>query len=145
MLFFSSCITLVAPEFRKLDNFEVTSLRPKPNYKLDLVMFNPNKIGARISELQVSVTVFESMMSIHTKDVARVKPNSDFSISLNGEADYDQVGKILTQGIKSFFGGKTNVPFKVTGFVAVKKFIFKKKVYFDFSSEYDLSKIKLPK
>lgn len=148
-LLFSSCITVVPPEFRSIDNFMVTKFSPRTEYKMDVKLFNPNTIGVKIKELNVVVTVFGSEMNSNTvyieNGAVRIPSKSDFTVPLKGETSMENASVLLQKGLSSLFGGSSAIPVSIKGNIIVKKFIFRKKIKFDFDQNVDMSKIKLPR
>ncbi len=148
ILFFilhNGCASFKAVEYREIENFSITSISTHPEFRMDIKMNNPNGVGAKIKSLDMEVLVNQTLLAkFETDNKIRVNSNGDFTIPLKGNASLFNLAKMIPPTIGNFFGMQ-DIPVNFKGEVVVSKFIFRKKISFDYTENINRDKIKTTK
>ncbi len=143
MLICSSCTVTNALQFKGYDNFVVSDIATKPRINADITLHNPNKVGATIREMNIALAVDNKEIGlIGFDDKVHIKRNADFVLPIEFTSSLDQLGGVLSFGLKSFISDE-KIPVGLSGTITVQKFIFFRKTFsFDYTDALDIKKIK---
>ena len=135
-----SCVHIKEPEFLSVENIKLGNLNfTSTTLSADLHFFNPNGLGVTLCSSDLDVYVNQSTLGHiskeHNVEIAR---KSKFVIPVSLNLD---MKKFLLTGLKSQLTDKTQI--RVVGTVVIKKAGLKKKLAVDYSTEKDLSLIKI--
>ncbi len=98
-LFVFSCKSIKDPEFRKIENLQLGSIKQgKINLTADAVFFNPNKVGATLQSTDLSVFIKEI-------EVGKVKQGQEVEVPANSEVRLPLEADIETKDILGNLGG----------------------------------------
>ncbi|HYV91076.1 MAG TPA: LEA type 2 family protein [Chitinophagales bacterium] len=141
-LFMTACAPLKPLEFRSLSDFKVEKLTSTPSLSVNLNLHNPNSFGGTMKEFHLDFFLSDVPIATIQLQNIRMPSQSDFTLPLSTNPSYEQLIKLLPSGISSFTSGK-QIPVKLTGSVTVKKFIFKKRLPFEFHDSINTKDIRL--
>ncbi len=139
----SSCTVTESLQFKGYDNFKVSDIMSKPKINADITLYNPNKIGATIREMEIALSVDNKEIGVvGFSDKVRIKKKSDFVLPIEFNTSLNQLGGVLSFGLTSFISDK-EIPVGLTGSITVQKFIFFRKTFeFNYVDALDVKKIK---
>ncbi|MFI5170735.1 MAG: LEA type 2 family protein [Chitinophagales bacterium] len=141
-IIFSSCTVSQPLQFKGYENFEVTNITSDPKINADIKLHNPNPVGATIREMNITLSIDDKTMGmLGFDDKVRIKKKADFTLPVEFSTSLDQLGGVLSFGLKSFLSDE-KIPVGITGTLTVQKFIFFRKTFaFDYTDEIDLKKV----
>jgi LEA14-like dessication related protein len=103
----------------------------------DLAMHNPNNWSLRLSELQTEVTIDKLPLGkAQLMQNVRLTRNSDFSLPINASASIGDLINLSGIGLNLLLGKQTATA-TIKGQMTLKKFIFRKKVQFEYKEKID--------
>jgi len=141
----ASCSSLKPLEYRSINNFNVSKVTSTPQLTFDLQLFNPNTIGAKLKDFNVSLEMNGiKLTEVKLAEVAHAGAQSEFSIPMNVSTSVDQLVRFLPDAFTMFTSG-SSINLHLNGSVTVKKFIFHKTFPFDVQEAFDTKKIRLGK
>ncbi len=133
----SSCFTIKPVEFIKAENMKTQKTDSAFEMTFDLAMHNPNNWSLRLSDLETQVTIDDKPLGkAALSKVIRLKRNSDFSLPVNAKASLSDLVNLSGLGIGLLFGNQTAVA-NIKGSMILKKFIFRRKVEFEYKEKID--------
>jgi LEA14-like dessication related protein len=137
LLLASSCITIQPVEFKKTEN--ITTNRTPTDFEMtfDLAMHNPNNQSIRLTALETEVTIDDLPLgkAALSKSV-RLKRNSDFSLPVTAKASMNDLVKLSSIGLNLLLGNQTATA-TIKGNMTLKKFIFRRKIQFEYKEKID--------
>ena len=137
ILSLSSCFTIKPVEFLNAGNLKSSRNDTDFVMTFDLAMHNPNNWSLRLSKLETEVSIDNHFLGkASLSNVTRLKRNSDFSIPLNANASLNNLINLSALGLNLFFGNQTAVA-TIKGNLVLKKFIFRKKMQFEYKEKID--------
>jgi LEA14-like dessication related protein len=137
MTLFCSCFTIKPVEFIKAENMKTQKTDSAFEMTFDLAMHNPNNWSLRLSDLQTVVSINDQKLGqANLATVTRLKRNSDFSLPVHAKASLGDLINLSGLGIGLLFGNQTAVAI-IKGNMVLKKFIFHKKVQFEYKEKID--------
>lgn len=140
---FTGCSSLKPLEYRSLENFGVSQSGGNPQLSFDLKLFNPNVVGAKLKDFNVSFDINGTKLAdVHLDEVTHAGAQSEFTIPMNVSTSLSQLAQFLPSGLDLFNSGKS-IPVTINGSVTVKKFIFHKTFPFNVHEAIDTKKIRL--
>jgi LEA14-like dessication related protein len=134
---FSSCFTIQPVEFKKAEN--ITTNRTDSDFvmTLELAMHNPNNWSIRLSEVETDILIDNMQLGkARLSKSVRLKRNSDFMLPVNAVASLGDLVKLSGLGITLLFGNQ-NATATIKGNMVLKKFIFRRKVQFEYKQTID--------
>jgi len=140
--FATSCFTMKPVEYKRTENFSVTSNNNSPILNFGLVFHNPNAFGCTISNVESEGTLNNRLVfnaGVATKIRARKK--SDFTFPVSAVLAKMDMGQLLGSGINLLLNDEA-IPLKVKGKITVRKFIFSKTYEFDYTQSLDKALLK---
>ena len=143
LVLFASCTVSESLQLKGYDNFKVTNIMSEPQINADITLYNPNKIGATIREMNIALSVDNKEIGVlGFDDKVRIKKRSDFVLPIEFNTSLNQLGGVLSFGLTSFISDK-EIPVGLTGSITVQKFIFFRKTFeFNYVDALDVKKIK---
>jgi hypothetical protein len=116
-------------EYRRFENLSLNVNGSNTVINLNLIFYNPNKVGCRIKEMGCFIINSNDTLAIASCDVnaIKLKPGAEFSIPVSSNISPKSVLKLTS---KSLFS-KTDIAFNFSGTVTIQKFIFKRKYKFN--------------
>ena len=137
LLTLSSCFPLKPVEFRRTENFGLGSNNNSPLMTFGIVFYNPNKFGCTISGIESEGSINNRLVfnaGVTTKVKAKARSEVTFPVTANlARMDLSQ---LLGSGLNLLLNDEA-IPMKVKGKIRVKKFIFSKTYYFDYTQSID--------
>lgn len=135
---FSSC-KIENIEYRRFENLNLAAISSSPSINLDLVYYNPNKIGCRIKQLGCFIindndTFATASCSVNS---IRIKPHAEFSVPVSS---FIAPQSLINLGTKSLFSN-ADIPFTFSGTVTIQKFIFRKKYRFNVTEKLNRNQL----
>ncbi|MFI5218830.1 MAG: LEA type 2 family protein [Bacteroidia bacterium] len=122
--FLSSCVTIKPVEVIGIGNFNLEPLSSKPNVHFEVKIHNPNNFGLTLCELKSTVSLgAKTVTDITISKKTFIPADSEISIPLEARASVNEIASLLLSGNAS-----SNI--KAEGYLAVRKFLFKKKFPF---------------
>ena len=138
----SSC-AFQTVEFKSLNDFSVSKISTHPELKLNIQMYNPNGVGAKLRSMSMEVKVNNnSLGSVQLDSLTKVGAKQNFDLPLTFETSLGALAGLIPIGISGLMKGK-EIPIEFSGEVTVQKFIFKKTFSFDYKSSYNTKDISL--
>lgn len=142
LVMMSSC-AFQTVEFKGTNNFSVSKISSTPEMKLNIKMYNPNGVGAKLRSMNMEVKVNNVLLgSVQLDSLTKVGARQNFDLPLTFNTSISSLASMIPVGISSLLKGK-EIPLEFTGAVTVQKFIFKKKFAFDYKSSYNTKDISL--
>ncbi len=140
---FISCAPIKPIEYKSIDNFTISRVGLSPEFKADVHLFNPNKIGAKIKSMTLDVYVNDTKLSSVCMDSKTcIRAVGDFTVPVLAQPSLTDVLRMLPKGISTLFGSK-DMPVTIKGEVVIKKFIFSKHYRFEVTEKLTKDKIKM--
>ena len=129
----SSCITIQAPQVKRVTNLQTEGLlTANPHLNFEIEMYNPNSIGLIVTDFRVSVKYGDlSLADIHTDTLQEISALSNFNVPLSFSPTQQQINNIVQSGLGIFAGGG-NAKLTGTGTMQLRKFVFNKTFHFSF-------------
>lgn len=138
----SACITMKPIEFRRAENFSVSSNNNSPLLNFGLVFYNPNAFGCTITDIQSEGALKDQQVfnaGMNTK--LRIKSKSDFSIPVTARMAKMNFGQLLGAGLNLLLNDEA-IPMKVKGRIKVRKWFISKSNTFDYTQAIDKAQLK---
>lgn len=137
-----ACITVRPVEFRKVENFSVTSNNNAPLLNFSLVFYNPNTFGCNVEEIH-SEGAFNGQQVFNAGNLSRirVKRKSVFSVPVTARISKMDFSQVLGAGLNLLLNDEA-VPMKVNGKIKMKKCFFTKTVPFNYNQPLDKALLK---
>lgn len=122
-LLFSACDSVDYPEFREMKNVKFKSVSftggPSVTLKADAIFFNPNPIGANVTEVDLDVYIDDKKVTHIRQDVrAEMKSNSEFTLPLDFNVPLKEVYKDLKPSLGNLLKKRT-VNYRMDGTLKV--------------------------
>ena len=137
LFLFSSCFTLQPVEFKKADNITTQKTDSDFLVTMDLSMYNPNSYGIRLSDLATSITIDDQPLGIaSSSQQIKLARKSDFILPVNAKASLADLLNLSGIGLNLLLGNKTATA-TIKGKMTLKKFIFTKKIEFEYKQKID--------
>ncbi|MCX6275824.1 MAG: LEA type 2 family protein, partial [Bacteroidetes bacterium] len=122
----SACITIKPIEFRRAENFSVSSNNNSPLLNFGLVFYNPNAFGCTITDIQSEGALKDQQVfnaGMNTK--ISIKSKSDFAIPVTARMAKMNFGQLLGAGFNLLLNDEA-IPMKVKGRIKVRKWFISK-------------------
>jgi LEA14-like dessication related protein len=141
-LLISSCITIKPIEFRRAENFSVSSNNNSPLLNFGLVFYNPNGFGCSITSIQSEGELKDQQVftaGINTG--IKVKGKSDFSIPVTARMAKMDFGQLLGAGLNLLLNDEA-MRMKVRGKIKIRKWFISRSYNFDYTQAIDKAQLK---
>lgn len=137
-----SCITIKPIEFRRAENFSVSSNNNSPLLNFSLVFYNPNAFGCSITDIYSEGAlkdqqVFNAGMNTGIKVISK----SNFSIPVTARMAKMDLGQLLGAGLNLLLNDEA-IQMKVKGKIKVRKWFISKSYDFDYTQAIDKAQLK---
>ena len=104
---------------------------------LDLAMHNPNKWSLKLKVIDTQITIDDRPLGkASLAKVIRLKGNSDFTMPVEASASLNDLAELSSIGLSLLLGNQTATA-SVKGTMTLKKFIFRKKIEFEYKEKID--------
>ncbi len=138
----SSCLSIKPIEFKRTENFFVSSNNKSPVVNFMIVFYNPNSFGCSISYIESEGTLKDQLVFVaEMKTRTRAKSKTEFFIPVNAYIGNMDIGQLLGAGLNLLLNDEA-IPMEVKGKIRMRKYFFTKTYYFDFNQAIDKSQIK---
>lgn len=122
-LLFSACDSVDYPEFRKMENVKFKSISfsggPSVTLKADAIFFNPNPVGANVTEVDLDVYINGKKVTNIRQDVrAEMKSNSEFTLPLDFKVPLKEVFNDLKPSLGNLLK-KRKIDYRMDGTLKV--------------------------
>ena len=139
---FTSCVSMKPVEFMRTENFSVTGDNKKRLVQFDLVFHNPNGFGCTVDRITSDGWISNrQLFSAGVNGKVRAKSRRDFSVPVTASPANMDFGQLLETGLQLLLKDE-KIPFKVSGTIRMKKFIFRKTYHFDYTQGIDKAQLK---
>src|SRR5688572_25691538 len=133
VLLLPSCFTIQPVEFRRTENFTVTSNNNSPMVSFGIVFHNPNGFGCTISDIESEGSLSGRLLfNAGVKTKLRVKARREASLPVTARLSKMDLGQMMGTGLNLLLNDEA-IPMQVKGKVKVRKFIFSKTYHFDYT------------
>ncbi|CAN5465012.1 hypothetical protein BH11BAC1_BH11BAC1_20520 [soil metagenome] len=141
-IFLTSCFTLKPVEFRRTENFSVTTNNNQPLLNFAIVFHNPNAFGCTLSDIE-SEGSFNNKVAFNAdvKTKVRAKSNSDFTFPVNARMAKMDFNQLLGAGLNLLLNDEA-IPMKVKGKIKMKKWLFSKTYEFNYTQSIDKAELR---
>ncbi len=140
--FLSSCLTIKPVEFKKTENITSSRSDTALEVTFDLAMYNPNSMSVRLSNLETEVSIDNLPLGkAGLSNSVRLKRNSDFTLPILAKASLVDLINLSGIGLNLYLGNQTATA-TIKGNMKLKKFIFSKKIQFEYKEKIDGKKLK---
>ncbi|MGK0363380.1 MAG: LEA14-like dessication related protein [Saprospiraceae bacterium] len=141
-LFFSACSAPEYPEFREMKNVKFKSFSfsngGSITLKADAIFFNPNPIGANVTEVDLDVYIDDKKVTNIRQDVrAEMNANSAFTLPLDFSVPLKEVYKDLKPSLGNLLK-KRKIDYRMDGTLKVGLGSVEIAVPVDFAGEEEL-------
>ena len=132
---FASSCKVENIQYKRIENLSFTGISNNPGINLDMIYFNPNKVGCRISKMGCFIISGNDTLA----DVSgrmqsvKLKPQSDFSVPVSSTLNAPAMMQLASRGFLN--GG--DIPVRISGSVTIRKFIFSKKYQFAATEKFN--------
>ena len=134
----SSCFSQKEISYKGISNINYRTDKEIPQITFDLIINNPNNWGLKVSDLTTNVTVANRMIGTAIiENPIRIHHHNDVTIPMVLNLSMADIISLLPTGL-SLFGQKSSVNTQVEGNLTLKKFIFKKKYFFNFKQDVQI-------
>lgn len=100
-----SCAPQEQVVFKKVLNIRVDAISNTPVLKADLLLFNPNKKGAKLKKIDIDIFINDKKGGeVDQKLNQKIKGNSDFTVPVEVKINMKELG--LFDTLINIFGGK---------------------------------------
>ena len=138
----SSCITMKPIEFRRAENFSVSSNNNSPLLNFGLVFYNPSSFGCTITDIYSEGALKDQQVfNAGMNTGIRIKSKSDFSIPVTARMAKMDFGQLLGAGLNLILNDEA-IPMKVTGTIKVRKWFISRSYNFDYTQAIDKAQLK---
>jgi len=137
VLLFSSCFTIKPVEYKRTENFALSSNNNSPLVTFGIVFHNPNKFGCTISDIESEGSINSKLVfnaGVTTK--VKAKASSDVTFPVTANLAKMELSQLLGTGLNLLLNDEA-IPMKVKGTIKVRKFIFSKTYHFDYTQSID--------
>ena len=141
-LFLSSCFTIRPVEFKKTEN--ITTNRSDTAFEMtfDLAMHNPNNVSIRLAKLETEVTIDNLPLGkANLSESVRLTRNSDFTLPVIAKASLVDLVNLSGIGLSLYLGNQSATA-TIKGTMTLKKFIFRRKIQFEYKEKIDGKKLR---
>jgi LEA14-like dessication related protein len=133
----SSCFTIRPLEFKKTENITTSRTDTALEMTFDVAMHNPNNVSIRLSKLEAEVTLDNLPLGIAgLSNSVRLTRNSDFILPISARASLVDLINLSGIGLNLYLGNQTATA-TIKGNMTLKKFIFCKKIQFEYQEKID--------
>jgi LEA14-like dessication related protein len=141
LLLASSCFTIQPVEFKRTENITTSRTPTDLEMTFDLAMFNPNNQSIRLTRLETEVNIDDHPLgkAVLSKSV-KLKKNSDFILPITAKASLSDLVNLSSIGLNLLLGNQTATA-TIKGNMTLKKFIFRKKIPFEYKEKIDSRKL----
>jgi LEA14-like dessication related protein len=125
----TSCASVKPITVAGIDNLQVEDILLHPKISFNVNLHNPNNFGLTLKEFKTSAYLNDKIMTdLYTETKIRIARNSNIAIPLKTEPS---IKELMTTYLSGALKGKL----KVEGYFTVKKFLFRRKFPFSFTTE----------
>ncbi|MCX6292307.1 MAG: LEA type 2 family protein [Bacteroidetes bacterium] len=136
-LLLSSCFTIQPVEYKKAEHFTFTNNDQAVEMTFDLNMSNPNHWSLRLADVQADVFIDGQLLTkANMTSTTRLKKNSDFTLPVLAKSSVNDLVNLSSIGIGLLLGNQTATA-TIKGNMTLKKFIFRKKILFEYQEKID--------
>lgn len=141
---FSSCAINEELQYKGYNNFKVSGGLEDPQLSVDLNLYNPNPIGAKLKVMEVEVKINNTDIgTVKIDKPVRMKSRETFVLPLLMETSKEQLNSLVKPGLESLLFDKP-LALQISGNMTIKKFIFFKKTFaFNYADELKISDLKI--
>jgi LEA14-like dessication related protein len=133
----SSCFTIRPLEFKKTENITTNRTDTALEMTFDVAMHNPNNVSIRLSKLEAEVTLDNLPLGkAGLSNSVRLTRNSDFILPISARASLVDLINLSGIGLNLYLGNQTATA-TIKGNMILKKFIFCKKIQFEYQEKID--------
>jgi LEA14-like dessication related protein len=137
VMLLSSCFTIKPVEFKRTENFSVSSNNNSPMVTFGLVFYNPNKFGCTISDIESEGSINDRLVfNAGVNSKVRAKSRSDVTFPVTANLAKMELSQLLGTGLNLLLNDEA-IPMKVKGKLKVRRFIFSKTYHFDYTQSID--------
>lgn len=139
----TSCKISDELEYKGFNNFKFTGDVNNPSLGVDVTLYNPNPIGIKLKEMDLTVHINNSEIgNIGIEDPVKLKSRQNFTLPIMMETSLEKLKPLTQPGLQSLLFDKP-LAVEITGNITLRKFIFKKTYDFNYKDEIDVSDIKM--
>ncbi len=137
----TSCKISDELQYKGFDNFKIAGDMKNPSVGVDVTLYNPNPIGVKIKEMNLSVDVNNSKIgTIGIADPVKLKSRQNFTLPVLMETSLDQLQTLTKPGLESLLFEKP-LAVEISGTITLRKFIFKKTYDFNYTDQLNVKDI----
>lgn len=141
-ILFSACSSPEYPEFREMKNVKFKSFSlnngASVTLKADAIFFNPNAIGANVTEVDLDMYVEDKKVTNIRQDVsAKMKANSEFTLPLDFNVPLKEVYKDLKPSLGNLLK-KRKINYRMDGTLKVGLGNIEISIPVDYAGEEDV-------
>jgi LEA14-like dessication related protein len=138
----TSCFTIRPLEFKRTENILTSKTDTALELTFDVAMHNPNNVSIRLSKLEAEVTLDNLPLGKGgLSEPVRLTRNSDFTLPISAKAALIDLINLSGTGLNLYLGNQTATA-TIRGNMTLKKFIFSKKIQFEYKETIDGKKLK---
>lgn len=142
ILFLSSCFTIRPLEFKGTENITTNRTDTAFEMTFDVAMHNPNNVSIRLSKLEAEVTIDDLPLGkAGLSQSVRLTRNSDFTLPIGAKASLVDLINLSGIGLNLYLGNQSATA-TIKGNMTLKKFIFSKKIQFEYKEKIDSKTLK---
>lgn len=121
-------------EYKRIENLRIEKLSATPQLTMNIVFYNPNGVGCKISDAQINIFSGKDTLgkAVSLKKV-KLKPRNEFAIPVTSVISLPVLIKLSGQVL---FSNK-DVPVDIKGSFRIRKFIFGRKISFNVHEKFD--------
>jgi LEA14-like dessication related protein len=136
-IFFSACFTIQPVEFKKAENININKTDTGIEMTFDLAMHNPNNWSLRLSEISTEVSIDNLPLGkAGLSNGIRIKRDSDFILPIHAKSSFGDLLNLSGIGLNLLLGNQSATAI-IKGNMTLKKFIFRKKIQFEYKEKID--------
>jgi len=138
----SSCSISEELQYKGYNNFKVSATGNKPEINVDVKLYNPNPIGAKLKNFDIELVVEDQRIgSACLDEPVKMKAREEFILPIIMQTSLDQLAGLTKPGLESLLFNKP-LAVEITGNVTVRKFIFKKSFDFNYTDSLNVSDLR---
>lgn len=131
---FSSCVTIVPVEFKRIENFRTNFDHGKPKITLDLVINNPNPYGITVTEVASDFFINnQSVSKISLPMKKHIVSSGETNVPIELNFTLNSLLALLPASVPTLLN--KSIDTRLSGYIRVRKFIFKKRIPFSNSQK----------
>lgn len=133
-LLLSSCVTIVPVEFRRIENFKLNFEKLSPQLSLELVVNNPNPYGITVTEISSDIFLNNQAISkVSLPMKKRIIPRGETGVPIVLNFNLSSVLGLIPASVPTLL--TRSVDTRISGYIRVRKFIFKRRVPFSLNQK----------